>query len=171
MGIGENKARITVFIFTTASSARLQAVRFLWEEVWASNTLCFWRKLEFMYLCEVYLCFDLPTLWGNTLCQDYVPPIFIFLCWKRPDSHLNTYTVLLHLSVWSVGKVGEKQTTHLQRFFGYFRILVNLYAGVALQTWERHGAVKNSELDGEVLRTGLMQWAGSEPSPMKNNII
>lgn len=133
-GKGRNKDRITVFILTIASSA--------WS---LSLGIKHAVLLKFVYLCEVFLCFDIPTLWGNTVNSDYVPPIFIFLCWKRPDrdSHLHTDSPppppqsLAKEKNTSVSQYqAEERATHLLRFLRIF-----VYSIISM--WEWHACIEH----------------------------
>lgn len=78
--------RITVFIFTTASSAVFEKSD--------NKTRCAFEGSRSLWIYVKCICaLTFPHYGETSLCQDHVRPISIALCWRRPDtdSHLNTH--------------------------------------------------------------------------------
>lgn len=128
------KTELQVFIFTTASRGSVS--------LRGEARCAFEGSREFMYLCEVYLFFDLPTLWGGLDGGVSMPPSSYF----STDSHLKTYWLIL-LRVWESTNICE-----------------GVCCGVCLRV-----CLESDTCRG--IAAGLMQGAGSGPGPLKNNII
>lgn len=165
-GNGRKKGRITVFIFTMASSAVLKPSSFF-EQEFDKETRCSFEGSWGLWIyvkCTCALTF--PTLWGIRYAKIECLPFSYFSAGRDPTqiaiwTHTQPPSSCLLFEVFgkklkkttsSFQCQSEEQATHLHRFlhiFAYSYYLCVVFADMRVALM-----VKSSKLEGEVLRQG-----------------